>query len=87
MIIFFIKMSCILIHVLNDTCIFFKKTYINRHIYVFGTRQDQDTPVPCPVPKKAQDGVYVPCPVPNLSSSDQDRDGKFPENFFLKFFN
>ena len=38
-------------YIYTYTYIFFKKNYIKIHIYIFGTGQDRDDLVPCPVPK------------------------------------
>ena len=60
---------------------------------VHGTGQDRDTPVPCPVPKKARDEIFVMCPVPSCPEfvpSRWDRDGtgsgrEIPEKNFEIF--
>ena len=46
---------------------FSKKNYINTHIFIFGTGQDWDDPVPCPVSSRREVLSH-----PNLSR---------PENF------
>ena len=52
---------------------FSKKNYINTHIFVFGTGQDWDDPVPCPVPSRREILSR-----PDLSRPENFRDKNFP---------
>ena len=60
-------------YIYTCTYIFEKKNYIKTQMYIFGTGQDRDDLVPCPVPSRR--GILSR---PDLSRPETFRDRNFP---------